>query len=191
MITKIDEFIARSFKTATEHGFHDEKTSYGHQMMLVVSEIGEAVEADRKCRHSQLAMFERERNTPQAAEHVLKHFQFCFEQFVKDTVEDEMADVCIRLFDMCGYFNVVPYCSKTEIESLRDDWKEAFGDMSFCEQAFCLVNLLCDDDANVTFGTSLAFIYYWSQHHGIDLVRHIKLKMQYNESRGYKHGKKY
>ena len=41
------------------------------------------------------------------------------------------------------------------------------------------------------FGAALFFIHYWTLEMGIDLARHIDLKMQYNESRQRLHGKKY
>ena len=38
----------RAYKTACEHGFHDEELSDAHMLCLVISELMEAVEADRK-----------------------------------------------------------------------------------------------------------------------------------------------
>lgn len=49
MITKeqTKDFIARAYDIAVKHGFHEKKLTVEHMMMLVLSEIGEAVEADR------------------------------------------------------------------------------------------------------------------------------------------------
>ena len=58
MITRINDFIERAYTNSLEHGFHDEKTSFEHQMMLVISEISEAIEADRKGRHASLDLFD-------------------------------------------------------------------------------------------------------------------------------------
>lgn len=54
MITKerLKEFIATAYKTACDHGFHDEKKSNVHWMILVCTEVAEMVEADRKSRQS-------------------------------------------------------------------------------------------------------------------------------------------
>ena len=38
----------RAYKTACEHGFHDEELSNEHCLMLVITELSEAIEADRK-----------------------------------------------------------------------------------------------------------------------------------------------
>lgn len=192
MIKRIDEFIGRAYETAKKHGFHDERTSVEHQLMLVITEISEMVEADRKNLHANLDGFDNCTGLT---------YTDRFKGYVKDTVEDEMADVCIRIFDMCGCFGVKPYRSMGEILTLRDDWRQEFGKMRFSEQAYALVQLLTSwppTDVNQVggvlshvFGAALFFIHYWSLEMGIDLARHIDLKMEYNESRGYKHGKEY
>lgn len=190
MIKKINEFIERAYNTARKHGFHDKKTSYEHQMMLVISEIGECVEADRKNRHASLGVFDDALRN--------KDFKTCFETYIKDTVEDEMADVCIRLFDMCGYFGIKPVTKEgKEFEEAELIWKEEYDKASpnLCEQAYRLVQLIMYDDEemndNEIFGAIFAFMYFWAKSRKIDITKHIELKMKYNESRGYKHGKKY
>lgn len=186
MIERVDEFIGRAFKTAVEHGFHDEKTSLSHQMMLVIGEIGECIEADRKGRVSDLGMFDDAFRT--------QPFEYCFETYIKDTMEDEMADICIRLFDMCGYFKIKPKGSLVS----EDDWNAIFGGYNFCEIGYALVQLLCEgyDDCRLgelekIFGSALYFLHFWAKSLHFDLAKHIDLKMRYNEGRAYKHGKKY
>lgn len=112
-----------------------------------------------------------------------------------DSVEFEMSDVCIRLFDMCGVFNVVPdYLSAGD---MRDMFDALCKDMSFCERCFMLSCLLCrceDLDANSLssiIGGALTFISCMAEDMNVDLIRHIELKMEYNETRPKKHGKKY
>ena len=46
----LNELRDRAYKTACEHGFHDEELSNKHHLCLVTSELMEAVEADRKGR---------------------------------------------------------------------------------------------------------------------------------------------
>lgn len=59
--------------------------------MLIVSELGEALEADRKGRRADMVSYAEADSTPEA-----------FKAYVKDTFEDEMADTIIRIFDFCG-----------------------------------------------------------------------------------------
>lgn len=190
MITKeqTKDFIARAYDNAVKHGFHDQSLSVGHCIMLVLSEVGEIVEADRKGRgRCDLGIFDDAMRT--------KNFVSSFKEYVKDSVPDEMADVCIRLFDICGVFNVVPdYLSEGD---MRDTFDALCKDMSFCERCFMLSCLLCrceDLDTNSLssiIGGALTFISCMATDMGVDLARHIELKMEYNETRPKKHGKKY
>lgn len=47
----------RAYKTACEHGFHDKELSNEHLLCLVISELMEAVEADRKGKHADRESF--------------------------------------------------------------------------------------------------------------------------------------
>ena len=87
--------------------------------MLCVSELSEALEADRKGRVANLDKFDKG----------IAHGDI-FETYIKDTFEDELADTVIRILDLCGA-------------------------------------------------------------RGIDLERHINLKLTYNRSRERMHGKAY
>lgn len=48
----------RAYKCACEHGFHDTELSNGHLLMLVITELSEAVEADRKGLYARRKVFE-------------------------------------------------------------------------------------------------------------------------------------
>ena len=50
----LNELRDRAYKTACEHGFHDEELSNEHCLCLVISELMEAVEADRKGRFAKV-----------------------------------------------------------------------------------------------------------------------------------------
>lgn len=47
----------RAYKTAYEHGFHEEELSDKHLLMLVITELSEAVEADRKGRRGDIESY--------------------------------------------------------------------------------------------------------------------------------------
>lgn len=196
MITKeqTKDFIARAYKTACEHGFHDKKLSVEHMMMLVLSEIGEAVEADRRNLHANLHGFE-----------ICKDLTYNdrFKNYVKDSVNDEMADVAIRLFDLCGTLNITPTDRFESYRELFNDFRKNYQRYSFCERAFVLSAILCHaDGASVTddgsgkslpdiIGAALVFLFSMAEDMNVDFIRHIELKMEYNETRPNKHGKKY
>ena len=192
VITKerISDLVSNSYRVARNHGFHDDYHSPAHYMMLVLSEIGEMVEADRKNRHADVAFYTTSSGLGLAA----------FESLIKDTFEDEMADVFIRLCDFCGSLNVLPYTNDVMVD-MSDEFAKFFGDKSVCEQCFALSSMVVDierasydaDDSEMRkrLGSTLSFIFEMANYHGIDLLWHVDRKMEYNESRPRRHGKAY
>lgn len=181
---KVQEFIVRAYETACNHGFHDVERSDEHWLMLVLSEIGEMVEADRKNRRLKLKGDDLENQLR------FNDFDDEFEIWVKDTLEDELADVCIRIFDFCGLRRLVP-----TVVDMHEEFERLFGGLSVSEQCFALssfiTNVVREPEMANRIGMSLAFCVEFARHHGIDLVWHIERKMEYNETRPMKHGKKY
>lgn len=97
--------------------------AFAQRIALIQSEASEALEADRKNRHADLISMQE-----QMQAHGFRAEDF--QRYIKDTVEDEIADTIIRLLDLCGMLD-------------------------------------------------------------IDIDKHIELKMLYNSSRPYLHGKEY
>ena len=77
----INEMCVQVHADNCKKGFWDEDRELGTTLMLVVSEIAEALEADRKGR-------------------------WATEEPYKDTFEDEIADTFIRLMDLCGRYQI-------------------------------------------------------------------------------------
>lgn len=189
-------FINRSFCIASEHGFHDETRSDAHYLMLVLSEVGEMVEADRKNRRAARNKMEQVMSLDAAAKNSFDHY---FELYVKDTLEDELADVCIRLFDWCGARDIEPWTIGGETVDMTKEFKDIFGNMTVCEQCFwlsCMVTNLrdvWDDDDRLSqeISSLLSFCFEFAHFHGIPLRWHIRQKMRYNANREQRHGKGY
>lgn len=85
-----------------EKGFYDGSKQIGTLLMLTVSELSEALEADRKGRHSDLKEFEKHLQEGISEEQKKE----AFKMFMKDTFEDEIADTFIRLLDLCGHLGI-------------------------------------------------------------------------------------
>ena len=86
--------------TCNETGKNPNK-NIGELLMLVVSELGEALEAHRKNRFTKVKWLEGYEKDLKTSD-----FPLVFERSIKDTFEDEIADVFIRLFDLCGYLGI-------------------------------------------------------------------------------------
>ena len=82
-------------------GFWDKERNVGELLMLVTSELGEAMEAHRKEKFTDWDLFEKEREAEESCGRGEERLYFKAQ--VKDTFEDEIADAVIRLLDLsCG-----------------------------------------------------------------------------------------
>jgi NTP pyrophosphatase (non-canonical NTP hydrolase) len=89
IVNGLNESAAEIHQANVEKGFWQGDRNVGELLMLVTSELGEAMEAHRKGLFCKVADFEEEN---------VEHFA----EFGKDTFEDEMADSLIRILDMCA-----------------------------------------------------------------------------------------
>lgn len=202
----LNELRDEAYRIACEHGWHDTELSDEHCLMLIVCELAEAVEADRKNRHADRTAFESE------TMHALREMQLsgtayntyecsAFNTHIKDTLEDEFADVVIRCLDFAG-LRGIDLKSIDELEDLDYQFESpeimkdfAFG--SFTEVMFELSEMVlscsvCTGELHhIRFRRFLCYILYYCKENDIELEWHIKQKMHYNEYRAYKHGKKY
>lgn len=100
-MTQIKELMTQIHKNNVEKGFWDDKETknLGEMLMLVNSELVEALEADRINFYVDRKQFDFEYDFVDAYEDSGAFF-FAFENNVKNSFEDEIADAVIRLFDI-------------------------------------------------------------------------------------------
>lgn len=111
MKTNLNE-LSKSIHANNEiKGFWDggvEAKNIGEVLMLIVTEVAEACEADRKNHHAQNMQLSPILETGEM-EHVISsknRFKDDFEFAVKNSFEDELADIIIRVLDVCGAMNI-------------------------------------------------------------------------------------
>lgn len=185
-----EKYTKRAYDTACKHGFHDQELPDEHWLMLVVTEVAEMVEADRTRKRAHMGMFKHNITTKQPREQKNAHWCFCFETFIKDSFEDEMADTCIRLLDLAGLRGI-------EVDSFRrfpEDVLQKYRETSVTEKAFNLCRLISNIffvPLKISIVEALYFIECWAKSECIDLEWYIAQKMEYNEQRTRLHGKKY
>lgn len=91
----------RAYKTAIAHGFHEEERPDTYWLGLVMSEMGEAINADQNGLHADTKGFEEDLAKIPFV-NGFKDIRDSFEAHIKDSLEDELADIVIRLFDFAG-----------------------------------------------------------------------------------------
>ena len=92
-------------KGKVKRGYYDDPKEVGTVLMLIVTELAEAMESYRSDQRLGEGInyvdFESSIDEPFTDSDVAK-----FKEVVKDTFEDEIADTIIRLFDLCGWMNI-------------------------------------------------------------------------------------
>lgn len=104
--------IAQAHGTAKEKGFWDTERNVSEMLMLIVSELAEAQEALRKGHYAEKSIADGLKKDLEL-NHYDEEFTMdigiwksLFEEKIKSSFEDEVADVAIRLFDLCGGMNI-------------------------------------------------------------------------------------
>lgn len=183
-VDKLSRWAKEIHDNATAHGWHEEKHSPEHYLGLIMTEVAEAVEADRKCRCVRMPImdgYSQEQLNDDAG------FKFFYEEEVKGNVPEEFADIVIRLLDMAYEIH------GENVEYIPDRFigTHFHKNSPFIVNAWNFVRYVLDYGC-IEINDSIRFIYDWAEHLGIDLDQHIEWKMRYNAHRDYKHGgKKY
>lgn len=183
-----------AFENAYKHGFYNESTEIETGLMLIITEMAEAVPADRHNRHGSIEDYESEiqmgRDIPTAYKNALE-----------GTVESEFADIAIRILSLLGWMNSKNPIKINSNSVLADEYE--IGRIQYkihrSNIAADLYRLngkfssFVDNESSYWFVSEnlqniLMRTFAIAHNHNIDLMEYIKLKMQYNESRPYLHG---
>lgn len=166
--------------------------------MMVCTEVAEAVQADRKGNYMD-DLDKEGLKTVLVNDHGGGLFNKYYSDTIEGKVESELADICIRIFDLMGVCNIQ---AKDGFSTFDSEVKYA-KQHSFTENALIVTRTIVSCNLNssisvkaemfyVLYKSILSSVFEWAEALGINLVQHINLKMRYNESREYHHGgKKY
>jgi len=132
---KINELIKEAHENAIEKGFYDKCRRCGGAryyadiscpdcggtgidqdknipglLMLIVGELSESIEALRNKKRAPVNFHELEDGgilyELEGGKIIRNYSKFSFDEFIKNTFEDEIADTFIRLADLCGYLKI-------------------------------------------------------------------------------------
>lgn len=187
---KLNALKEQAYKTAVEHGFHEDVKPDVFYLGLVMSEAGEAINADRKGLHADTKAFEEDEADGLP-------FAENFKKYIKDSVEDEIADIVIRLLDFAGLkgyeLSLISCYQQSKHLFLRELKKCGLSGV-----LFQLMGGLSDDlDVNCIDSGINGLLCIFSDYFGMftgsdkDLWWFVERKMKYNEQRPMLNGKKY
>ena len=158
----------------------DPNKNIGELLMLIVSELGEALEAHRSGNfYSNL----------KAPDYPSPQWASCF--------EIELSGVFIRLFDLCAYLGID---ANGEFflygyETIRDITENIANELLEIVEDIISIKKETDDLKSAAIksmiGFSLARLNCFCQFHNIQIEKHIRAKMAYNRTRPHKHNKEY
>ncbi len=177
----IPKIIKEHHQAMIDKGFYPEgeEKNIRELLMLIVSELGEALEAHRQIRFSEWYYVDKWKLGS-------SWWNRRFEVYIKDTFEDEIADILLRIFDLCGYL---------EIDLDHECRLMMNKDFNVAETLFTATSYICEFGLNKNNISMLNFSYgvmmSISEKMEIDIEKHIEAKMAYNKTRPHKHGKEY
>lgn len=177
-----NKLAQKAHQAAVKGGWYEQKRTVNELLCLICSEAFEAMEAWRKQHHAELNQVQKDNFYHLLAINI-EEFKKVFKRDVKDTMDDELADVCVRIFDMAGYYNVeIPEVKLFEpcTTFMQDVWN------------FTGIALSMSDEqmTGTKVAILLGYILGICKKYDIDLETHIDLKMSYNATRGVRHGNK-
>lgn len=194
----------RAYKNACEHGFHDTELSNEHCLCLVISELMEAVEADRNDNWNRVSKVEQFKKRleisricqgldPEISKE--RGYEITYNECIKGSIDEELADAVIRLLDLYGLRGIDLNEDAFDEETISE-YSVTYRNKSFIESIFHILKFIASN--NEVFVRScvvpemlLLEIFGLAKYLSIDLVWHIEQKMKYNELREKMHGKKY
>lgn len=102
----IKELIEQAHNNAKEKGFWDSVNNIAEKLMLIVSELSKALEADRKNLYDDNEIINKLYYQNYININDNPFFHEDFNGFLKNTFEIEIADCFIRLADLCGGLDI-------------------------------------------------------------------------------------
>lgn len=163
-------------KTACEKGWWDgDGKEFGEIIALIHSELSEALEEHRN------------------------GFGLTEIYYKKDKPEGipiELADAIIRMLDYCGKMglDLGIFYEREFLNTIPDQYRFV-KTMSFGENINIFHNNLSvfskhNQDSRYIWCVNIAAIFYFAKFNGFDIMEAIRIKMEYNRTREYRHGGK-
>lgn len=195
----LNELAHKIHESNKLRGFDVAQDNIGQSLMLIVGEISEAMDAHQWGRFADMKEYDSEiaylaENFPTA--NIEGGFRLDpFEKYIKNTFEEELADIVMRTLDFCAAFDVDIDSYYNDTCATIYDNEDNVGSVLFnAVEALSKYKVLwfIQDKMNIPhIARPIHIVETLAKRNDINLEKHIALKMRYNETRPYKHGKRY
>jgi NTP pyrophosphatase (non-canonical NTP hydrolase) len=195
----INNLIAEAHANAVAHGFWEEDRPFAETVDLIHSELSEALEEFRKGKGLNEIYFSCHEPWIKKCPHFTGTCEGCFGS-KPEGIPIEFADTVIRIGDYLGHEKVDAERTIDDdgIDATDKDWipEHIRKDMKTFQGFIATGHWLLSHAYEYRIGTWSTLIFMvlvieeFCQNNGIDLEKAIQLKMKYNKTRPYKHGKK-
>lgn len=208
-IDQLNKYITECDIIATQHGWYEKDLSDNHYLMMIITEISEAIQADRSNKHAVMTSFDAYYKSKTDEEFIFPddcsndndRFIEAYKLYVEGTVDSEIADIVIRILSFLGLKGMkLKMLPELDLTSNWVGSDGCFKTSSFTEISLILTSYIVSfvlGDINARcyvekMSFIIAFVFKWCKFLGVDIDKQIKLKIRYNSLREYKHGgKKY
>ncbi len=150
----------------------DPDKNIGEMLMMIVADLSGALEAHQCGRLAKWKNYNRyvNKNIRDGKDY---HHMYCvaFNNNIKNTFEDKIADAFIRLFELCEYLG--KNIKFNDDEFYRRGWSNVDADFLMITAQII--------QRDLSFAVNL--LYGFCKHHNIDIEKHIEAKMEYNNNR--------
>ena len=183
----LKNYCERAYQVATYNGFYREYKSPQHYICLIISELMEAVQAHRHNKFINIGP----NDVVDYLEKVKDDDDFyrLYDYLIHNTYEDELADVCIRIFSFARYMGFT-------LQTVGDEVLVTLGifnreNPEFTELILQIVDILRNYPPAASLDYALSATVLLPIRYETRLDRIIPLKLRYNKLRGYLHGAVY
>lgn len=184
----LSELVKQAHETAVEKGWYDEHKPFDDLIALCHSELSEALEEYRK--NVPGGKLNRDPMSIYYSGDGYVSSDKTLRCLKPEGIPIELADVVIRIADMLGYYKVDVITLETK-DRTSPTFGEFISSMHYVlSQAYHYGTSGDDINRNICLIAAINFIQSYAKINGIDLDEAIRIKMEYNKTRPYKHGNK-
>lgn len=184
------ELINSSHSLAKSKGFWDEKKNQKEDIMLIISNLGEIVKSYKRHKFADWILYNEQLNKQVEFTNSAEYFNV----FIKDTFEDEVANVIIRITDFFGGNNIDILSDKEWLRSATSMTLPDFFRFTAPSEEYCgnvgewlerAISEKCfhADESDKGLLHILFYLGTIIEEFHIDIERHIKAKLKYNLKR--------